>query len=376
MRTISSAWEQLPKEYEEAAEISGAPPFRIFYTIIMPQLKTPFAASFLIIFLYCFFSFVIILLVGGIGVTTLEAELYRVIQREGHTTLSAWIACIETLIASAALFLYTTVRYKTFGTNKPHRIRTRIPIRGIPETLCFIILISLITFCLLIPLCTLFFYSFLSKGTASVTITIWKQVLLSHSFTHAFFQTIQIGIGTAGLSIITALFFTYCIYDSQKNIYRVFPFFPLAVSSIVLGTGWLRLDITPSIFLLIITQTALAWPFAWMQIEAGFSQMPPSVFEAAKLFSSSRIDAFFRIVLPLCKTGIGAAFCSVFAISAGDASLPLLLHIPHVENLALLLFRLAGTYRFSESAAVAGVLIILTSTLFGLNETLKSHSKT
>ncbi len=367
MCTISSAWEQLPEEYEQAAQIAGASNFRIFCTITAPALKTPFAAAFLIIFLYCFFSFVIILLVGGLGLTTLEAELYRIIRTEGHTAAAGGIAVIETLIAAAALGLYTAVRRKTVTTNIPHNRRKRLPLRGIPEKIFFTVLAGLITVCLLMPLASLFVYSFRSKSSG-FTLAVWRNLAASPFFYKALLQTLQTGIGTACFSVVTALFFTYCVYDSEKSIYRALPFFPLAVSSIVLGAGWLRLDISPSVFVLILAQSSLAWPFAWMQIEAGFAKMPPAIFEAARLFSASRTDAFFRIVLPLGKTGIKAAFCSVFAISAGDAALPLLLHLPHFENLALLLFRLAGTYRFAESAAVGAVLAVLTGLLFSVHK--------
>ena len=77
MKTITHMWERLGWEAEQAAELLGANRFRIFTTITLPALFHPVAASFLLIFLFCFFSFIIILLFGSLGVTTLEVELYK-----------------------------------------------------------------------------------------------------------------------------------------------------------------------------------------------------------------------------------------------------------------------------------------------------------
>ena len=58
----------------------------------------------------------------------------------------------------------------------------------------------------------------------------------------------------------------------------------------------------------------------------------------------------------------------MFAISAGDASLPMILNLPRFQNLAVLLFDYAGSYRFTESSAVAVVLTLITSCVFFLQD--------
>ena len=70
----------------------------------------------------------------------------------------------------------------------------------------------------------------------------------------------------------------------------------------------------------------------------------------------------------MCKKGIFSALAFVFAISAGDASLPIVLNIPRFNNLALLIFDYASSYRFVESSAVAVVLSLMTGFVFFLQE--------
>ena len=378
MRTVSAAWEQLPEETEQVALLLGASPLRIFRTVIFPALKAPLCASFVIIFLYCFFSFVIILLLGGLGVTTLEVELYQTIRRDIHASTAARIALLETGIATAAVGLYAYLRSRTPDhVERTQYARTRLNIGGAAESVFFAVLICIICFCLLLPLGSLVWYSLSSpKAPLTITVEAWRQLLQRSHFWLAVWNTVQTGIGTAVFSVTAALFFAYIAFQSNRTWRQSVPLFPFAVSSVVLGVGWLKLDAAPPMLLLVIVQSSLAWPFAWIQIETGLAKIPRSVIDAARLLSASRVDAFFRVFLPLCKTGIVSALCCVFAISAGDASLPLLLHIPNFENLALMLFRFAGSYRFTESAGIAVILALLTGLLFFIQDSVRERGQT
>ncbi|MGP1454412.1 MAG: ABC transporter permease [Treponema sp.] len=368
MRTITSVWEQLPEETEQAAHLLGAAPFHIFRTIIMPALISPAASSFLIIFLYCFFSFIILLLLGGPGLTSLEAELYRELHRDVHSSVIPLIAGIETGIALTVMIGYAGLRKKMQDSSTALQYRReKKPITGGQEKACFALLLLLISLFLLAPLGSLAAYSVQDPKHYQFTFTLkaWQSIVLRVSFWKALATTITTGLITASLAVGAALFFMYLIFASKiSRIQHIIPFLPLAVSSVVLGAGWLRFGVYPSIFTLIIVQTSLAWPFAWTHIETCFQNIPVDMGSAARLFTASRTDAFFRLCIPLCKKGIAAAFCSVFAISAGDASLPLVLNIAQFENIALLLFRYAGSYRFAESAAIASVLAVLTAGAF------------
>ena len=390
MRTVAAAWAQLPEETEQAAYLLGASPFRVLRTVIFPALKAPFFSSFVIIFLYCFFSFVIVLLLGGVGGTTLEVMLYQAIRRDVHADAAAWIVMVETGIAAAVVMVYVYLRSRVPDhIENTQYVRSRSRITSTAERMFFIMLISIIVFCLVAPLGSLVLYSISGAAASGVAIpsgssmaetlfgflhTIhgdaWHQLLRRPAFWSAARYTVQIGVSTAGLSVVTALFFAYCVFQSGFAWFKSLPLIPFAVSSIIIGSGWLRLNVPPSPLMLSIVQSSLAWPLAWAQIELSLAKLPYSVSDAARLLSVSRSDAFFRVYVPLCGTGIVSAFCSVFAISAGDASLPLLLRIPNFENLALMLFRFAGSYRFAESACIAVILALLTGLLFFFRDTL------
>ena len=136
----------------------------------------------------------------------------------------------------------------------------------------------------------------------------------------------------------------------------------------MLGFGWLLLRPNGTELILIFAQSSLAWPFAWTQIQTSLLRIPQNIINAAVLLSPDKKTAFFKVIVPMCKKGIFSALAFVFAISAGDASLPIVLNIPRFNNLALLIFDYASSYHFVESSAVAVVLSLMTGFVFFLQE--------
>ena len=66
MKNVSDAWERLPANQAESARLLGAGEFRIFWTITIFQLLPSIASSSMLVFIYCFLSFILVLLFGGI----------------------------------------------------------------------------------------------------------------------------------------------------------------------------------------------------------------------------------------------------------------------------------------------------------------------
>ncbi len=375
MKTITQAWERLGNDEINAAKLLGAGEFRIFKTIIFPALLNSILASFLLIFLFCFFSFIIILFFGGIGITTLEVELYKSARASLNMNLAAKIALLEMSIAIILIAIYSSVQKRISNKNEKIKIeKTRTKIKNIKERILFIFTTAVIFLFLLAPIFSIFLHSTYNVNYDSLwnkflKFTAWKNILTSIVFWNSLFNTIKIAIAVATLSLVSSLFFGYItIFSKPKKIFNIIPYIPLAVSSIILGFGWLLLKPNGSQLILIFSQSALALPFAWTQVQTAFSRIPKTVFDAGILFSANKQDAFFRVIIPLSKKGLLSAFAFVFAISAGDASLPIILNIPQFENLALLLFDYSGSYRFGESSAVAVVLALLTGFVFFLQE--------
>ena len=374
MKTISQVWERLSEDEPNAALLLGASKFRIFKTITFPALLNSIAVSFLLIFLFCFFSFIIILLFGGLALTTLEVELYKAARTKLDMNLAAKIALTEISAALILILIYSKLQKKMRVQNENLKgIRERTSIKGFGQKTFFSFTIFIIILFLIAPLFSIFLHSTYNVNYTSIFnkffyFKAWKNIFLSRTFWTALWTSIKIGILTALVSLIASLFFAYItVFYNRRKIYAI-PYLPLAVSSVMLGFGWLLLKPNGTELILIFAQSSLAWPFAWTQIQTSLLRIPQNIINAAILLSPDKKTAFFKVIVPLCKKGIFSALAFVFAISAGDASLPIVLNIPRFNNLALLIFDYASSYRFVESSAVAVVLSLMTGFVFFLQE--------
>lgn len=374
MKTISQVWERLSEDEPNAALLLGASKFRIFKTITFPALLNSIAVSFLLIFLFCFFSFIIILLFGGLALTTLEVELYKAARTKLDMNLAAKIALTEISAALILILIYSNLQKKMRVQNENLKgIRERTSIKGFGQKTFFSFTIFIIILFLIAPLFSIFLHSTYNVNYTSIFdkffyFKAWKNIFLSRTFWTALWTSIKIGILTALVSLIASLFFAYItVFYNRRKIYAI-PYLPLAVSSVMLGFGWLLLRPNGTELILIFAQSSLAWPFAWTQIQTSLLRIPQNIINAAVLLSPDKKTAFFKVIVPMCKKGIFSALAFVFAISAGDASLPIVLNIPRFNNLALLIFDYASSYRFVESSAVAVVLSLITGFVFFLQE--------
>ncbi len=348
MRTVSRVWERLPASEEEAATLLGAGKARLFATITLPRLSGAIVSAASLVFLYCFFSFVIVLLFTGVGGTTLEVELYQAARNTLDVRLASAIALVETLMAIGIVILYRKLDSGIASGLGPARSRGPLT-RGKERTLATLYLIALTVF---------FFCPLASVAARSITpsLSAWRFLLSRDSFASALFSTVWVALVSASLATVTAC--TVAAFKGRRgsSFVKVLAFLPLAVSPVMLAYGWNSLHIRGTPLVLAAAQASLSWPFAWTQVRASLDRVSESVHDAAALLSPRALDSVFRIRLPLAARGIASGFALAFAISAGDATLPITLAVPGFENLSLLLYRLAGSYRFAEAAACATVL--------------------
>ena len=133
----------------------------------------------------------------------------------------------------------------------------------------------------------------------------------------------------------------------------------MAISSVVLS--WIAALIfhESSVALLIFVQLLLYWPIAYRQIQNGINQILPETENAARILSKNKFDMLLRLYLPSCKRVLISAFFYCFAVSLGDASLPLVLSIKNFSTLALYTYNLARNYKFNTACACGLILTLI-----------------
>ena len=77
VRIVGAYWARLDPRLWDAAATLGAGPWRRLRTVTLPLLAPALAAAAALVFLFCFTSFGVVLVLGGPSHATLETEIYN-----------------------------------------------------------------------------------------------------------------------------------------------------------------------------------------------------------------------------------------------------------------------------------------------------------
>lgn len=384
---LTDYWSRLPKNEENAARLCGASEGRVFFTVTLPRLGGAIGAACIPVFLFCFFSFMIVMLFSPVGKSTLEVELYHAIRTTLNLQSAAAYAIIETLFALAIVFAYSFI----IKQNQKHSAGTaflenpRFPLAKAPfssktsrllEVIFFISIFVLVLLFFCAPALSIVVSALHQKrgGMEFWTFAQFSTLFKNQNFWKAFLNSILVGFSTA---FACALFgFIWALFvklsgHQESPFFQTMPLLPMSISSVVISWVATMIFHKGNVFLLVLLQTFLYWPIAYRQIQNGINSIPADTDKAARLLSKGYFDSVIRVYLPSCRKFIISGFAYSFAVSLGDATLPLVLSIPKFDTLALYVYKLASSYRFNQACACGIILTFICLALFSLSRSAK-----
>jgi len=378
MKTVADSWERIPCESAESARLLGAGEGRIFRTVTIFQLLPSIASSCMLVFIYCFLSFILVLLFGGIGNSTLEVEIYKAARATLDFKMAGKLGLVETIILCIVTALYCALEQKASRAKGISSGRKNLPekLRGVKEWLPFIFVVLLIAVFFIAPLAGIVFNAFTSaKAGTGFTLTTISRVVKMRSFWPSVRSTVSTAFCTG--TVCTVLGFLYAIFvkfrehetsRSSHLILKILPMIPMSVSSVVVGVLITLIVRRGNVLCLILAQSALTWPLAFRQIYPQMVKITSDTMDSALLLSKNRMDVILRVLVPVSKRSLISAFGFCFAVSAGDTTLPLVIAIPKYDALSLFVYRLAGAYRFNEACACGVILGLLCVLMFSIGQ--------
>ena len=354
---VSEAWERLPREQENAARLLGAGEARVMRTVTLRQLSGAVGAACIPVFLFCYFSFMIVLLFSPVGRSTLEVEIYHSVRTTLNVGAGAKLAILETITAFAIVLAYSFAARRSQTSSSGLAYVPLIRKKISADAVVFIPLVCLVFIFLICPLLSVFL-----NGAGD-----FVRLLTGKSFWRAALNSLSCGLAS-GLCC-TLLAFAYSVMiklgRQQGNVFlQTLPILPMAISSVVISWCATLIFHRGTPVLLVILQTALYWPIAYRQIQNGINRIDYETDAAARLLSHGWFDSVLRIYLPACRPVLISAFAYCFAVSLGDATMPLVLSIRNFDTLALYTYKLAGAYRFSQACACGGIVAAISMIIF------------
>ena len=328
MKNVCESWQKIPKDLSDSARLLGASEKRIFFTVTLNQLIPSICSSAIIVFLFCFFSFLTFL------------------EKKGEKNRENAIIHPET---------------------------KRISDVPISEKIFFAIFMLVLSLGFILPLLAIFFNAFKGKG-GGFSLENFSWIIKRKNFIPSCTNTLFVGFfssfGSCAIGTALALFF----FTKKHNIAaKIFSFFPMTISTVVIGFLCLLVFKKGSLLLLILSEIFLYWPYAFRMALSSLQKTPNEVIESAKILCKNKFLSAFSVYIPIAKREIFSSFFFCFALSAGDVTLPLVLSIPRFSSLALDTYRLSSAYRFRQAYASGSIMFFITAMLYFLSIKLKER---
>jgi len=374
-RSLLHTFESIPKEKYKLAKSLNFTIFQRFIYVEWPVLRPTLLSIASTIFLLCFTSFAIVLVLGGSpAYNTLEVAIYEAVKLDFDIVMALKLALIQLgistlLVVFSSNFRTNLTNLKTSSVNIPWREPKRIKQ----------------TQMVIIGLFALFFISPLMVIVIDGISADFGKIVSEALFIKSFFTSITL----ATVSSILTVIFAVLLSDTKRNftvkdrfesgrfskVMNIIISFSgnlyLAIPSLILGLGFFLLSQRYEAPLAVWSTIALLTANILMSLPFALSVLTPAMQKTAqrydKLIFSLNLSKFQRWIYceyPYLKSSLGYVFALSFCFSLGDLGIIALFGSDDFSTLPWYLYQLMGSYRTSDAAGVALILLAITLSVF------------
>lgn len=389
-RTLGTYWSQLSRAPEEAALTLGASTWRTFWRITLPRLTPALLGISSIVFLFCFTSFGVILILGDPSRATLDTEIYRqaILRLEFQTAAALVVlqllAVLVILAANAKWSQRRQIVERLFlsTTKMPTGLKEKLLVRGA---------LVWATVLLGMPLAVLVERSFSQRG-GGYSLFAYRALFQTDGAEGFLFvdpaealrnslETATIAMAIAVLVGVLAAFVVAYLKGMPSRALDVVLLLPLGTSAVALGFGMLvALDTPPvnwrsSWWLTPVAHALVGVPFVLRGVGPTLRAIPSDIRASARLLGASQLRLWQSIDLPQAAKAIVGSAGFAFAVSLGEFGASIFLVRPDRPTVPVVIFRLLsrpGELSYAQALALSVILmLVILVVLVGLERLLK-----
>lgn len=372
IRTVGGFWSNLNPHLAQAASVLGAPRFRAFREITLPLLAPSVIAASLLVFLFCFTSFGVVLILGGLRFATIEVEIYRQAVSLFNLRVAAFLSIVQLLITFSVMAVYTRLQARSaIPLQMQPQQRTASRPSTPPQQAIVIGSAAFILFVLLAPLLALTWQS-ISLGGEGLTAQYYQELGVNRRES-AFFVNplvaVRNSVAFASITVAWSLFLgtisAYLLARPDKRISAILdPVFllPLGTSAVTLGYGYIISmgALRASFWLVPVAHTLIAMPFVVRSVLPALRGMDPRLREAASTLGASPLRSWREVDLPILARTFAVAAAFAFTISLGEFGATLLVSRPDLPTMPVVIYRALGQpglLNYGQALAMSTILM-------------------
>lgn len=357
--------EAIPPEKLKLGRSLGLSAWRRFAIIDIPAISGSVPGVGATIFLLCFTSFPIVLVLGGGPANqTLEVAIYQAVRLDFELGAAVRLAIVQ-LLACAAIIIPASTLSPTaalFGRRSRYHWPERPPVARVQALMLGVLLLGFLT-----PLLAV-----LMRGLGPAMLTVLGQA----SFWRALWTSLSIGSFSALLALALAIALGMArALEPRRSILRTglgLPVFAyLAVPAVVLSLGFFLLSRFAGVptgaaapVVLVIANALLALPFVFATLTPPLEAIARRNTKLVRALGLSGTAQWRRIEWPLLGRPIGYALAVAFVFSLGDLGVISLFGTSEFSTLPWLMYRALGAYRTADAEAIGALLLILSLSAF------------
>ena len=323
VRVVGAFWAGLDQRLWDAAATLGAPPVARQLRLTAPLLAPAVASAASIVFLFCFTSFGVIVVLGAPRYATLETEIYNQAARLFDLRTAAALGLLQLAAVAAAVLVSGRLERRLGGGRRQGRPAPR-PVG--PERLAVAVVVAGSLALLVLPPLALVarslqvgtgygldHFTALAHETPALFVAPWHAILNSLLFATAA-TAIALAVGVPAAVAVA----------SGRGALDVALMLPLGASAAMLGFGFLLafddppLDLRSSPWIVPLAQALVALPFVVRSLVPALRALDVRVREAAAVLGATPGQVRREIELPLLARPLAVAAGLAFAVSLGE----------------------------------------------------------
>jgi iron(III) transport system permease protein len=355
---VMAALRRLDPALEDAARGLGATPWRVFWTVTVPQLRPAIGAGALLAALYTLSDFGAVSLMRYAAFTSaIYAQYAGRIDRTPAAVLSVL------LIAIALVIIWAEGRTRgraAYYSHRPARARTPQVLPGWGRTAALGFLGTLATLGVLIPVMVLITWAWRGASVGETVSIDWGAVggsLLGSSLAAL--------LAMAAAIPVVVLMVRYQSRGSawlERTVFVTFslPHITVALAVVFFAARYLG-PLYQSLTVLVVVYASIFLAQATGSAKASLLQVDPSLEEASRSLGKGPLQTLRSVTVPLIRPGLLAGGALVFLTTMKELPATLLLRPTGFDTLAVRIWSAADELFYARAAASALVLLALSS---------------
>lgn len=354
LRIMITHWMTRDQRAEEAAQLLGASPLRVWWRIRLRLALPSILSAGLLVFIFTFTSFGVVLLLGGSRIATVEVEIYRQTVGLFNLPAAAALSILQMMFMTVLIAVFSILDRRVAATAGTPELRTPRRPRAWAAVAATVFGLGLL---LIVPLAMLALQSFtgpdgvLTLRAYAALAETSRQSLLSEPAVNALAQSLLIALAAVALAVPLGGLTAAALWVGKgraQPLLNLAVLLPLSASAVLLGLGFvIALDEPPlnlrgAWVLLPIAHTLVAIPLIVRTLTPALRGLPLDIREAALVLGARPRTMWRRVVLPLIRPALAVAALFAFTVSMGEFGATLFIARPEWTTAPLAIYRLLG----------------------------------